>query len=317
MVLQTYKYQAFIREYMREASPYRGVLVYHGLGSGKTCTSIAASEALYGTGKKIIIMTPIALKENFLNELMFCGFRHFHLTNKWVSFPLTPIVTTFAIVDIGLPEDYLKRIQKGEEAKRLLWVPDLSAPESEANFKNLEPWKQAMIKQQIYEMLQNKFIFIGYTGSSKKFLKDIVINKPTFFDNAVIIIDEIHNLTRLMANKLDKYLVPSKRPLTSFQEKDSPYEPVTVENWVPKFPSDTDKYSRAILFYRLLIQAKNSKIIKPQIEQHLKKLLDYHKEKNIEVPQKYIDLFAKHLADGNPLKLSLPLTFGNICEELG
>ena len=261
MVLQTYKYQAFIREYMREASPYRGVLVYHGLGSGKTCTSIAASEALYGTGKKIIIMTPIALKENFLNELMFCGFRHFHLTNKWVSFPLTPIVTTFAIVDIGLPEDYLKRIKKGEEAKRLLWVPDLSAPESEANFKNLEPWKQAMIKQQIYEMLQNKFIFIGYTGSSKKFLKEIVINKPTFFDNAVIIIDEIHNLTRLMANKLDKYLVPSKRPLTSFQEKDSPYEPVTVENWVPKFPSDTDKYSRAILFYRLLIQAKNSKII--------------------------------------------------------
>jgi len=261
MVLQTYKYQAFIREYMREASPYRGVLVYHGLGSGKTCTSIAASEALYGTGKKIIIMTPIALKENFLNELMFCGFRHFHLTNKWISFPLTPVVATFARSQIGLPEAYIKRLEKGEVSKRLLWVPDLSVPESEANFKTLESWQQAMIKQQIYEMLQNKFTFIGYTGSSKKFLRDIVINKPTFFDDAVIIIDEIHNLTRLMAGKIDKYLVPPKRAQTAFQQKDSSYEPVSVENWTPKFPDDPDKYTRAILFYRLLIQAKNSKII--------------------------------------------------------
>ena len=60
---------------------------------------------------------------------------------------------------------------------------------------------------------------------------------------------------------------------------------------------------------------KNSKIIKPQIEQHLKKLLDYHKEKNLEMPQTYIDLFAKHLDAGNPLEPSLPLTLGNICEE--
>jgi hypothetical protein len=57
MKLQTTKYQAFVREYMRQASPYRGVLVYHGLGSGKTCTSIAASEALYGNGHKKIIIT--------------------------------------------------------------------------------------------------------------------------------------------------------------------------------------------------------------------------------------------------------------------
>ena len=261
MVLQTYKYQAFIREYMREASPYRGVLVYHGLGSGKTCTSIAASEALYGQGKKIIIMTPIALKENFLNELMFCGFRHFHLTNKWVSFPLTPIVSTFAMAEVGLPESYIKRLEKGEVAKRLLWVPDLSAPESESNFKNLESWKQSMIRQQIYEMLQNKFTFIGYTGATKKFLKNIVLKTPTFFDDAVIIIDEIHNLTRLMANKLDKYLVPPKKALSAFQEKDSSYEPITVDTWVPKFSNDDDKYSRAILIYRLLTQAKNSKII--------------------------------------------------------
>ena len=63
--------------------------------------------------------------------------------------------------------------------------------------------------------------------------------------------------------------------------------------------------------------SKNNKILKSQIEQHLTTLLDYHKKNNIEMPQEYIDLFAKHLVDGNPLKPSLPLTTGNVCEELG
>lgn len=62
---------------------------------------------------------------------------------------------------------------------------------------------------------------------------------------------------------------------------------------------------------------KNNKILPQQIEQHWKKLESYHKEKNIEMPQIFVDLFAKHLVDGKPLKQSLPLTFGNLCEELG
>ena len=63
--------------------------------------------------------------------------------------------------------------------------------------------------------------------------------------------------------------------------------------------------------------SKNRKIIIPQIEQHYHHLLIYHKEKNIEMPQEFIDLFAKHLVAGNPLEPSLPLTSGNGCEELG
>jgi hypothetical protein len=61
--------------------------------------------------------------------------------------------------------------------------------------------------------------------------------------------------------------------------------------------------------------SKNSKILIPQIEQHYKKLLDYHKEKEIELPQEFIDLFAKYLVAGNPLEPLLPLTCGNVCEE--
>ena len=62
--------------------------------------------------------------------------------------------------------------------------------------------------------------------------------------------------------------------------------------------------------------SKNNKIIKEQIESHYKKLLEYHLENKLEMPQVFIDLFAKHLDDGKPLKLSLPLIIGNINEDL-
>ena len=47
---------------------------------------------------------------------------------------------------------------------------------------------------------------------------------------------------------------------------------------------------------------KGNKIIKPQVEQHYKTLLKYHKENKLDLPQVYIDLFAKHLVAGSPLE---------------
>ena len=62
---------------------------------------------------------------------------------------------------------------------------------------------------------------------------------------------------------------------------------------------------------------KNNRIDVSQIEQHSHHLLEYHKQQNIEMPQIFIELFAKYLVAGIPLEPSLPLTNGNICEELG
>jgi len=48
--------------------------------------------------------------------------------------------------------------------------------------------------------------------------------------------------------------------------------------------------------------SKHNKIIKTQIEQHYKHLIDYHKENKLDLPQVYIDLFTKHLVAGSPLE---------------
>ena len=48
-------HQKIVRDYMNLYTPYRGLLLYHGLGSGKTATSIAIAEGMK-SAKKIIIM---------------------------------------------------------------------------------------------------------------------------------------------------------------------------------------------------------------------------------------------------------------------
>lgn len=267
--IQTYKYQQFIREYMRQASPYRGVLVYHGLGSGKTCTSIATLEALYGQGKrKIIILTPTSLQENFLNELSACGFHHFRLKNKWESFSIQDAaMRLFAQNVLGIPKSHLEQLMIKPMSQRVVWMPDLAAPESDYNYDSLQPWQKTAILEQIRAYLKAKFTFIGYTGWTRKAIMNILITNPTMFDNAVIVIDEVHNLTRLMAKKLDKYL---NKPVEKEKEgakiaaaaKITKYEPVTTDpHWIPKVRDNPKHYDRAYLIYRLLTQAKNSKII--------------------------------------------------------
>ena len=65
-------HQKIVRDYINLFTPYRGLLLYHGLGSGKTCSSIGIAEGLK-TDKKIIIMTPASLRVNYMEELKKCG----------------------------------------------------------------------------------------------------------------------------------------------------------------------------------------------------------------------------------------------------
>ena len=53
-------------------TPYRGLLLYHGLGSGKTCSSIAIAEGFKHV-KNIMVLSPKSLITNYIEELKNCG----------------------------------------------------------------------------------------------------------------------------------------------------------------------------------------------------------------------------------------------------
>ena len=257
---EKYPYQRFIREYMRNESPYRGILTYHGLGSGKTCTAIATAEALYSRGrKKIIVMTPFSLRKNFLKEVSLCGFRHFRLNNFWTSMPVSNAdAKLFATSVLGIPELHLRSATS-------IWIPDFR--QAESNYKMLSADQQTEIRNQILSILiwdpkknpTGLIRFINYNGISAKKLKEIACKDggADYFNDAVIVIDEIHNVVRLIQGTIDPYLLslPGAKRII---EK----ETVTLEPWKPLLCAKPDKnYMRGYLFYRLLLDAKNSKIV--------------------------------------------------------
>ena len=265
--VEAFSYQKFIMEYLRQASPYRGLLVYHGLGSGKTCSAIAAAEALYGTSnKKIIVMTPFSLRPNFISEVSFCGFKHFSVNNHWVRQPLateyesTPVYL-YAQEILSLSDEFLRAVlRRPEEERRVIWIPDFTQPANFHDNKQITPQERVDIRAQITNSIENRINFISYNGITAAKLKEYACHTDAdgnrFFDNAVIVIDEIHNLIRLMQGNIVPYI--TKR---SGRTRTIPVEPIVPGHWKPRLCGRPLNYKRAYLFYRLLTDARNSKII--------------------------------------------------------
>jgi superfamily II DNA or RNA helicase len=60
--------QQFLAEYINPKTPYKGVLVFHRIGAGKTCTAVRIAEA-WKNKRKIVVVVPASLIGNFRSEL--------------------------------------------------------------------------------------------------------------------------------------------------------------------------------------------------------------------------------------------------------
>lgn len=80
-------YQFFVSQYLRIESPFRGLLIYHGLGTGKTATSVVTAE---GLSKKMKIYTflPASLETEYIKEVKSWGNNLFKVEdNNWTFYP--------------------------------------------------------------------------------------------------------------------------------------------------------------------------------------------------------------------------------------
>lgn len=70
-VFELRKYQAFIGSYLDYRSPYRDILLYQGLGSGKTATALNVYNVLYNynPGWNVFILIKASLRDDWLNEI--------------------------------------------------------------------------------------------------------------------------------------------------------------------------------------------------------------------------------------------------------
>jgi len=65
--VELFSYQKLLQDYLAPDTPYRGVLVYHQLGSGKTLTAIGVAE---NQDREVVIMLPSSLKSTWFTEIM-------------------------------------------------------------------------------------------------------------------------------------------------------------------------------------------------------------------------------------------------------
>ena len=271
---KAFQYQEFVRDYIQRNSPYRGVLVYHGLGSGKTCTSIAALEALYNAGQKpVYVFTPASLSSNYKEELMKCGPYAFRTKNHWtwVSVPSlrAPSSESELLLNVlGLPRSSVVARKGG-------WIPDPLKP---VNFDGLSSDQKQQIQEQIQEHIRSKIQFVHYNGILTSEVRAWACEAPPKraagtvaagaagaaaaaavagtvdpdawlrkFDGATIIIDEVHNLVRAINNSDMK---------TVYKD-----EPRNAAQYNPAYCTTGKQYKRPYMLYRMLANAVGCKII--------------------------------------------------------
>lgn len=225
-------HQKIVRDYINLYTPYRGLLLYHGLGSGKTCSSIAIAEGIK-SAKKVIIMTPASLRRNYIEEIKKCGDLLYRKNQywEWISTDNHPDYVDTLSAALGLPREYIRRHHGA-------WLINITKP---SNYKDLSASDKKILNDQLDEMISNKYTFINYNGLRRDRFKQLTKDfEDNIFDNSCVIIDEAHNLISRIVNKINK--------IAKFSEK-------------KRGPGALLPQSLALLLYEFLLKADNCRVV--------------------------------------------------------
>jgi sorbitol-specific phosphotransferase system component IIA len=174
-------HQLFVKNFLSSQTPYNSLLLYHGLGSGKTCSAIGISEEMrsymkqVGIKQRIIVVASPNVQSNFKLQLF--------------------------------DERKLREIDG-------IWNIDSCIGNlliKEVNPTNLKGVTKERIISQIKTIINQYYVFMGYVELSNYIRKKTSVpenaqyniedtqkheraNMRKFFNNRMIIIDEVHNI---------------------------------------------------------------------------------------------------------------------------
>lgn len=215
--LKLFPHQRLVRDVMQFHSPFRGILLYHGLGVGKTCASIAAAEGFLQRHKKVFVLVPASLAQNYKNEILRCASIGNPKNKMWNIARLPsgdshhPDVKR-VMEAYGLPHSLVKKHHVR------LWLPSITDGVTfirrDMSWDSLNEEEQAELTSYMQEYVDTKYTFISYNGITGKGV-DALGKDP--FDDAFIVMDEAHNFVSRVTNggkiarRLFNLLMNSKR----------------------------------------------------------------------------------------------------------
>ena len=286
-------YQLLVANYLQENSPYRGLLLYHGLGAGKTAASITIAEGYLN--RKVMVFLPASITNTFKSEVT-----KFTLQNKnnywWIhcnTFIYADDQTEGNLIDkekyltnkeyqkavnnyfLELGIDIVSLIEKDPIHSHFtyekddkyyigVWITDLS--ENGSNFSGLSHDEQKKITNQINQIISNKYKYYSYNGSN--FIEKILNDNKDYmtqgkhedsvksFRRYLNYVDE--NGKKIKKNKLEKDTY-----FDLIMSMNNPFDNNTiiideVHNFVSLIKNESKK---GTLAYLLLMKAKNVRLV--------------------------------------------------------
>ena len=174
-------HQLFVKNFISKNTPYNSILLYHGLGSGKTCSAIGIAEDMRATmsqtsmKKQIMLVASTNVQDNFRLQLF--------------------------------DERKLKRALDGNGS----WTIEAGSCIGNSLLKEINPMNDVGITaekiiSQANAIINNSYEFMGYTQLANQINKyslssdeDVKIaNIKRNFNFRMIVIDEVHNVPNSM-----------------------------------------------------------------------------------------------------------------------
>ena len=272
-------YQILVQKYLSLDTPYRGLLVYHGLGTGKTATAISLAEGLSGQ-MKINTLLPASLESNFIGEIMGDPIKgkmgwgeEINLKGKWKFVKLSEINEDFKD-KYKLDGKVLRKIQNAtvreckeepdkKKAKQIrgLFVPDKDGK----SYDDLSSIEKIFLEQEIFHLLRMKYNFIHYNPFPKVKSSSIKeFQDSDEEDEDLHLLDESDKKTiktnnDLIVKDLEKRLKFNRKNFTI----ESPfYGECVIIDEVHNFVREILNNSRqAKVFYEWIVNAENVKLV--------------------------------------------------------
>lgn len=182
-------HQVFVKNFLSSQTPYKGLLLYHGLGTGKTCSAIGVAEEMRrymkrtGLKQQIFIVASPNVQGNFRQQL----FDERKLTK---------------VTNVANPNEYTWNIESCVGNSLI----------NEINPNSIRNLSREKLISNIQSLINEHYSFVGYTqfaniakaqiGSPHDPAKEDANmakereerNIRRFFDERLIIIDEVHNI---------------------------------------------------------------------------------------------------------------------------
>lgn len=169
-------HQKFVKNFLSFQTPYNSLLLYHGLGTGKTCSSIGVAEEFrtysnqMGINKKIMIVCSEFVQANYKKQL-------------------------FDERKLEKMSDGLWNIKSCTGNKFL----------KEINPMNMENLDRDEVIKQIKQIIRDSYEFVAYLSFAKSIKKAIdkvsktdgkeqILELKKIYSDRLIIIDEVHNI---------------------------------------------------------------------------------------------------------------------------